>query len=286
MSARANALKEEGNKYFQEGDYESAQVLYGKAIQADPSNPKLFTNRAMTRIRLRLWDACIDDCLHSIALLPSNMKAYYYLAQAQLALHHPNEALSSALTAYELCLDTSNGPFNANTRNLSELVLQAKKEKWEAKERERIRRRSELLCELEDGLLAMRKSELGDWSVKYQGRPNTTEAQEEKSDIEAAYRRKMEELRSTFALADPANLAPREVPDYLIDNISFCVMHDPVITKTGSSYERSTILEHLKRSPTDPLTREVLTVDDLRPNLALKQACEAFLENNGWAVDY
>jgi len=45
-------------------------------------------------------------------------------------------------------------------------------------------------------------------------------------------------------------------------------------------------MEHLKRSPTDPLTREPLKVEDLRPNLALKEACEAFLEENGWAVDW
>ena len=45
-------------------------------------------------------------------------------------------------------------------------------------------------------------------------------------------------------------------------------------------------MEHFKRSHTDPLTREPLRADDIRPNLALKQACEEFLENNGWAVDY
>ncbi|KAL9019067.1 MAG: hypothetical protein Q9185_003609 [Variospora sp. 1 TL-2023] len=318
MSARANALKEEGNKYFQDGDYKSAEVLYGKAyvrphsatlsmqysllnasghsIQKDPSNPKLFTNRAMTRIRLQSWDACIDDCLHSIALLPANMKAYYYLAQAQLALHHPNEALTSALTAYNLCLDA--GSWNASTRNVSQLVLQAKKERWEAAERERMRRRSDLLRELEDGLLAMRSFELENWAVKHgivtpstttaseNNTTTSTAAQEEKSDILDTSRRKIEELRSVFALADPANLQRREVPDWLIDNISFCVMHDPVVTRTGASYERSTILEHLKRSSTDPLTREPLTPQDLRPNLALKQACEMFLEENGWAVDY
>lgn len=267
-------------------DYTNLPSLVN-SIQADPSNPKLFTNRAMTRIRLAHWDACIDDCLHSISLLPANMKAYYYLAQAQLALHHPNEALSSALTAYNLCLDASSGAFNASTPNVSQLVLQAKKEKWEAKERERIRRRSDLLRELEDGLLAIKKFELENWAVKYQGRSaETAEAKEERDDIEDTHRKKIEELRSVFALADPENLQQREVPDYLIDNISFCVMHDPVVTKTGNSYERSTILEHLKRSPTDPLTREPLTIDELRPNLALKQACEAFLEQNGWAVDY
>lgn len=78
----------------------------------------------------------------------------------------------------------------------------------------------------------------------------------------------------------------QEVPDYLIDNISFAIMHDPVVTKTGNSYDRSTLLEHLKRSNTDPLTREPLTTYDLRPNLALKQACAEFLEENGWAVDW
>lgn len=72
----------------------------------------------------------------------------------------------------------------------------------------------------------------------------------------------------------------------MIDNITFCIMHDPVVTRTGNSYERSSILEHLKRSQTDPLTREPLTVRDLRPNLALRQACAEFLEKNGWAVDY
>ena len=51
------------------------------------------------------------------------MKAYYYLAQAQLALHHPNEALSSALTAYDVCLKTN----NASASNIAALILQAKK---------------------------------------------------------------------------------------------------------------------------------------------------------------
>jgi STIP1 homology and U-box containing protein 1 len=57
-------------------------------------------------------------------------------------------------------------------------------------------------------------------------------------------------------------------------------------TKTGKSYERASIMEHLRRNHTDPLTREPLLPSELRPNLALKEACEAFLEKNGWAVDW
>lgn len=45
-------------------------------------------------------------------------------------------------------------------------------------------------------------------------------------------------------------------------------------------------MEHLKRSPTDPLTREPLRAAELRPNIALRQACEEFLQENGWAADW
>jgi STIP1 homology and U-box containing protein 1 len=45
-------------------------------------------------------------------------------------------------------------------------------------------------------------------------------------------------------------------------------------------------MEHLSRHLTDPLTREPLYPSELRPNLALQQACSEFLEKNGWAVDW
>ncbi|MCJ1466140.1 hypothetical protein MMC07_004759, partial [Pseudocyphellaria aurata] len=278
MATKAMLLKEEGNKYFQAGDFGEAERLYTRAIQKDPSNPKLFTNRAMTRIKLQSWEACIDDCIKSIELEQGNMKGYYYLAQAQLALRHPNEALNSALTAYEECLRTN----STSTRNVSTLVLQAKKEKWEAKERDRIRRRSDLLRELEDGLRKGADHELHLLESRIFNREvGESEAAEEKIEIETSSKQKIEELWSVFAIADPENMKKREVPDYMIDNISFAIMHDPVTTTRGQSYEKSTMLEHLRRSETDPLTREPLRVQDLRPNLALKQACEEFLENNG-----
>ena len=268
---------------FQTGNYTAAETLYTHALQKDPSNPKLFTNRAMTRLKLAHHDACIDDCLASIALEPKNMKAYYYLAQAQLALKHPNEAYNSAMTAYQECLRTA----NPSTSAVSALVLTAKKEKWEAKERERVRSRSELLAELEDGLRTVAAYDLSLITARAaSGALTPSTAWDERASIETTTRAKIEELQSVFAAADPSNLQRREVPDYLIDSISFSVMHDPVVTKTGQSYERSTILEHLRRSGTDPLTRESMGVGDVRPNLGLRRACEEFLRENGWAVDW
>ena len=171
-------------------------------IQKDPSNPKLFTNRAMTRIKLQQFEDCMDDCLKSIELDHVNMKGYYLLAQAQLALNHPNEALTSALTAYEKCLETNDKSASA----VSSLVLQAKKQKWEAKEKDRIRSRSSMLRDLEDMLMKNKREELRQLRLKML---SFSEEAEEKSDIELECRKKIEELRTIFAIADPKNLQRR-----------------------------------------------------------------------------
>lgn len=176
------------------------------SIEKDPRNPKLFTNRAMTRVRLESWNDCIDDCLKSIEIEPGNMKGYYYLAQAHLALNHPNEALNSAVTAYEECLRTN----SSSTNNVSSLVLMAKMKKWEAKERDRIRRRSALLAELEDGLGKVEQYELHNLKSRVmKGEVGNVEAAEEKEEIEENARKKIEELRTVFAISDPENLQRR-----------------------------------------------------------------------------
>ena len=174
------------------------------SITKDPSNSKIFTNRALTRIRLSSFEASIDDCIRAIELEPGSLKGYYYLAQAQLAINHPNEALPSALTAYEACL----AQHSSSTTAVSGLVLQAKKQKWEAKERQRMRAKSELLRELEDSIIAKKKEELQELK---QRRLEWGDEKEEKADIELAARKKIEELRNVFALADPKNFA-RRVP--------------------------------------------------------------------------
>lgn len=119
------------------------------------------------------------------------------------------------------------------------------------------------------------------------GETSRTDGQEEKAELKQEFEKKRDDLRTAFAISDPANQQKREVPDYLVDGITFEIMHDPVVTKNGRSYERATLIEHLKRSPTDPLTRETLTISDLRPNIALKEACEEFMSaNSGWVYDW
>ncbi|KAF2684441.1 U-box-domain-containing protein [Lentithecium fluviatile CBS 122367] len=281
----AEQLKTQGNAQFKNGDYEAAEALYGQAIQKNSNNPLLFTNRANARLKLEKWEGVIDDCIRSIELLKENMKAYFYLAQAQLAINHPNEALSSALMAYELCSHSAQQTSNAAT--ISALVLRAKKAKWEIRERERIRRRGDLLADLEAHLEVTYKKEQEDIQARIEsGDVGKVEGQEEKEERRKEWEKKRNDLRTAFALSSPEMLQKREVPDYLIDGITFEIMVDPVVTKNGRSYDRATLIEHLKRSPTDPLTREPLSIRELRPNIALKEACTEFLEgNSGWVYD-
>ncbi|RGP74240.1 stip1 likey and u-box containing 1 [Fusarium longipes] len=264
-------LKEEGNKCFLAGDYAMADSFYSKAIIADPKNPALYTNRAMARLKLCDWDSVVTDCEACLQLTPDNMKARYYLAQAQLSLGDYDASLTNALHAHKLCTATNDRSLAAVTG----LVLRCKKERWDDREKKRMREAKDLEMELvnllnEETAAALKETDDG----------------MEQQDIRDENRAKIGLLQSIFERARSDAEKKREVPDWAIDEISFGFMVDPVVTKTGKSYERASIMEHLRRHPSDPLTREPLVASDLRPNLGLKQACEEFLQSNGWAADW
>lgn len=208
------------------------------------------------------------------------------IAQAQYELQHPNEALTSAIRAYDICAQAKTQTSNAFA--IAQFVLKCKKAKWDLREKDRLRRRSELLRDLETKIEADRQAELDDIQSRIKtGELGEIGATEESFAIKQTYETKIHDLRTAFAISDPSNLEVREVPEHLIDPISFEIMHDPVITKTGQSYERATIVEHLKRNPTDPLSRDPLRVDELRTNVNLKKACDEFWEGSrGWAYDW
>ena len=171
----------------------------------------------------------------------------------------------------------------------SAFVLKCKKAKFAVRDRERLRRQGNLRAELEETFEASKQRDLDDVSRQLDAMSiGQVEATERNEEILSNFDNKIFDLRILFAAADPANQKPREIPDHLVDMITFEPMHDPVITKNGHSYERATIYEHLKRSPTDPLTRDPLRIDDLRSNFGLKAACDEFWESGAseWITDW
>lgn len=154
------------------------------------------------------------------------MLTYCDSAQAQLSLHHPNEALSSALTAYEQVRNpaptTKTSPKDLET--FSAFVLKCKKAKFAVRDRDRLRRQGDLRAEFENTLELNKQRDLDEVSRDLQaGMLGQVEAYERNQEIMSNFDGKVGELRSVFALADPTNHKPREIPDHLIDMV--CSIH-------------------------------------------------------------
>lgn len=106
--------------------------------------------------------------------------------------------------------------------------------------------------------------------------------QQEILEIESRFQKRLEELSRLFSENDQRR-KKREIPDFLCGKISFELMADPVITPSGITYDRYDIEQHLQRvGRFDPITRQELTIDQLIPNLAMKEVIENFIGENEW----
>lgn len=162
------------------------------------------------------------------------MQANTSIAQAQLSINHPNEALSSALMAYELCTTSSQATSNAAT--ISALVIKCKKAKWDIRERERIRRRGDLLSDVEALLETHFKKETDDIEARVEsGDVSRVEGQEEREEKRLDFEKRRNDLRTAFAISDPENQQKREVPDYLMFAQSFIHAREYVANKASET---------------------------------------------------
>ncbi|KAI9041031.1 putative U-box domain protein [Aspergillus affinis] len=280
-------LKEKGNLLFKEGDYSGAEDLYSQAILKNPREPTFFTNRALTRIRLEKWAGVEHDARAAVELYgvknPTSLKSCWYLAQALLGLQRPQEAYEVAIDAYRASLAVK----SVQTENLSKTVLRAKQQIWAAKETGRLREMDETLGHVEQ----LMETELNRALEELQGKLDREEIGhigfvEDQKALREDMEKKITTLRETFQIASKGEVKERVVPDHLVDGITFEIMHDPVITPSGTSFDRIGIVKYVEQSGVDPITRVAMTTNDLRPNYALKAACEEFLTHNGWAVDW
>ncbi|OAP59832.1 hypothetical protein AYL99_04834 [Fonsecaea erecta] len=284
-----SSFRELGNEKFKAGEYKEAEQLYTQAIaEHSRSDPKVFANRSLTRIRLQDWAGAEYDARKAIELYgPKNknaaMKSHYYLAQALLQQRHVGEALKEAKTAYAICLET----LDSSAELIGSFILKAKQAQWQAKETARLREMNETLALVEDLLDAQLQRDLDKVEERFRtGEIGETGRREEVEELQREAEERRSNIRRGFEDRSVPDSAERVVPDWLIDPITFEVMHDPVVTSTGVSYERATLLKHIKAVGVDPISRRPLKPDQLIPNVALKNACEEFLEKNGWAADW
>ncbi|KAJ8481593.1 hypothetical protein ONZ51_g5884 [Trametes cubensis] len=112
----ADALKEEGNKAFQAKDYDKAIELFSKALELDPNNFVLWSNRSAAKAGKRQWQAALEDAEQCIKVNPTWSKGY---ARKGAALHGQRR-YDEAIQAYETGLKIEDSP--ALRKGLKEVV--------------------------------------------------------------------------------------------------------------------------------------------------------------------
>uniref|UniRef100_A0A914L6I3 E3 ubiquitin-protein ligase CHIP n=1 Tax=Meloidogyne incognita TaxID=6306 RepID=A0A914L6I3_MELIC len=274
----ASEHKEKGNKYYQQGRYEDALSHYNRAIIKDSTEPTYFTNRALCNLNLQRWESAAEDCRRALDLDRKNIKANYYLGKVYMQLGQYDEAAKVLTRAHEYEIKQR----HSYGDEITQLLRQAKREKFRKEEEARINQEIELQSYLNLLIDDDVKNKIDILQVSSNGGESLDDKIEEiktKADSSKA------QLNDLFAQVDERRKR-REIPDFLCGKISFELLRDPVITPSGITYDRNDILTHLHRvGHFDPVTRVPLTADQLIPNLAMREVVEHFEKENEWAVD-
>eukprot|EP00760_Papus_ankaliazontas_P035069 PhM_4_TR7605/c1_g1_i1/m.49382/K04460/PPP5C; serine/threonine-protein phosphatase 5 len=103
--ARAEAEKHKalGNECFQKAHFTQAVTHYSDAINADPTVPAYYLNRALMYIRLECPGATLSDVDEALKLDPNLPKAYYRKAFANEMLGRHAEAITALKHCLSLC---------------------------------------------------------------------------------------------------------------------------------------------------------------------------------------
>ncbi|KAI9141120.1 Stub1 protein [Paraphysoderma sedebokerense] len=305
----AEQHKNRGNNFFSDQDYESAIGEYTKAIIKNPNNSVYFTNRAVCYRKLEKWEEVVNDARkkHSatafqtyfpghetklnklFALIPFpsfgvqaieidelSVKGYYFygLALTELKRRLP-EAVENLQKGYRLSLSSTKKTDITISDEIRQTLIKAQKLRWQKDRSKMIEEKHELANYLRNLIDADRARQL-----------NSATTDVETEDINWHLDERLSQVTQVFTQLDDLMYGKQEVPDCLLDKISFELIQDPVITPNGITYDRREILRHLKSvGEFDPFTREPLKEKDLIPNLLMKEVIDNFLKDNGWAAE-
>ncbi|XP_055298215.1 stress-induced-phosphoprotein 1 [Sitodiplosis mosellana] len=104
--AKAEEEKEKGNEFFKKGEYSTAIKHYTEAINRNPDDPKLYSNRAACYTKLAAFDLGLKDCDTCVKLDDKFIKGWIRKGKILQGMQEPSKALSAYQKALEL--DASN----------------------------------------------------------------------------------------------------------------------------------------------------------------------------------
>jgi len=88
-------LKAEGNALFGQGQFAHAITKYTEALKRNPSDHKIYSNRATCFCKLMRWDAALSDCDEAIKLDATFIKAYIRKGKVNHCLKQYHKALQA-----------------------------------------------------------------------------------------------------------------------------------------------------------------------------------------------
>jgi len=99
---QANKYKEEGNKFFLQGNHQKAIECYTYATEVDPKNPIFFTNRSTAYFKMNRFDKSLRDADKAIKLDKKWAKGYYRRGLVLMEQKQWKEALKALEQAEKL----------------------------------------------------------------------------------------------------------------------------------------------------------------------------------------
>lgn len=88
-------FKTAGNKAFQQGNFNDAIELFTKAINADPSNHVLYSNRSAAYASAKKYDLALEDAEKTVSLKTDWAKGYSRKGAAYQGLGKYTEAIKA-----------------------------------------------------------------------------------------------------------------------------------------------------------------------------------------------
>jgi len=272
--------KNKGNSSYSVGNFTEAITFYSTAIALNPTKATYYTNRALCYFKLQQWQLTVTDCEKGIGLDSQLVKAYYLMGQSLIEM----KDYDLGINILKEGINVSKNKENVFSKEMQEALFKGKRLKWDIEQELKQTKQNELSKFINKMISEYRDSEVAKHLEIATSGQLTPEGFDLKlHEINNTYNEKQSEVYALFAKLEDKN-KDRLVPEHYCCKITFDIMKDPVITLSGITYERAAVENYLKRNSCEPITRVPMTLRDLIPNIAIREAIEQFVEQNPWAI--
>lgn len=152
--AKAEEARELGNQKFKEADWPAAVDAYSEMIKRAPDDPRGYSNRAASFIKLLAFPSALQDCDEALKRDKSFIRAYLRKAQALFAMREYSKCIDICTEASEHDTEGKNArEIEQQMQKAMQAQYTAREGETEAQTMERIQRDPEIVGLLQDPVM-------------------------------------------------------------------------------------------------------------------------------------